>query len=89
MFSFISTNEDGDDVIDIANYMDIMQKVVWKTKEMSRKMEVSLDEKIRNAAGDIRKEIEELRKQKAKKTAEFTKTRGILLALLNKELPST
>lgn len=56
---------------------------------MSRKMEVSLDEKIRNAAGDIRKEIEELRKQKAKKTAEFTKTRGILLALLNKELPST
>ena len=88
MFSFISTNEDGDDVIDIANYMDIMQKVVWKTKEMSQKMEVSLDEKIRNAAGDIRKEIEELRKQKAKKSAEFTKTRRILLVLLNKELPS-
>ena len=55
---------------------------------MSRKLEVSLDEKIRSVAGDIRKEIEELRKQKAKKTAEFTKTRRILLALLNKELPS-
>ena len=55
-----------------------------KTKEMSKVMEVSLDEIIRNAAGVIRKQIEELSKQKArKKKAEFTKTRKILLALLN------
>ena len=38
-----------------------------KTKEMSKVMEVSLDEIIRNAAGVIRKQIEELSKQKARK----------------------
>ena len=79
MFSFISTNADGDDVIDIANCMDIMQKVVSKTKEMSRIMEVSLDAKIRNAAGDIRKEIEELRKRKAKNTRNSRKQEGYYL----------
>ena len=46
---------------------------------MSRIMEVSLDAKIRNAAGDIRKEIEELRKRKAKNTQNSRKQEGYYL----------
>ena len=46
---------------------------------MSRIMEVSLDAKIRNAAGDIRKEIEELRKRKAKNTRNSRKQEGYYL----------
>lgn len=79
MFSFISTNEDGDDVIDIANYMDIMQKVVWKTKEMSRKMEVSLDEKIRNAAGDSEKRLKNWGNRKLKNPRNSRKQEGYYL----------
>ena len=46
-----------------------------KTKEMLRVMEVSLDEIVRNAAGDIRKQIEELRKQKARKKGRIHKNK--------------
>ena len=53
---------------------------------MSRMMNVVVNDTNRNLATNIRQQIEELKRQKAKKKSAFIKARWAMLILLNEDL---
>ena len=53
---------------------------------MSRMMNVAVNDTNRNLATNIRQQIEELKRQKAKKKSAFIKARWAMLILLNEDL---
>ena len=65
-----------------------LEQVAGITEEMSRMMKTPVKSANNKAATDIRQQIEELKRQKARKKSAFTKARRAMLILLDEDLPS-
>ena len=65
-----------------------LDEVAGITDEMSKMMKTTVNGANNSAATDIRQQIEELKRQKARKKSAFTKTRRAMLILLDEDLPS-
>ena len=92
-----TNGDDNSDVVDqnavisrVPGVLDSiqLQQVAGLTKEMSRMMETTVNDTSSNVATNIRQQIEELKRQKARKKSGFTKARRAMLILLDKDLPS-
>ena len=65
-----------------------LQQVAGITEEMSRMMKTGVNDTSSNVATNIRQQIEELKRQKARKQSAFNKARITMLILLDEDLPS-
>ena len=92
-----TNGDDNSDVVDqnavisrVPGVLDSiqLQQVAGLTKEMSRMMKTTVNDTSSNVATNIRQQIEELKRQKARKKSGFTKARRAMLILLDKDLPS-
>ena len=64
-----------------------MEQVAGITEEMSKLMKTAVNVASNNTTTDIRQQVEELKRQKTRKSA-FTKARKAMLILLEEDLPS-
>ena len=64
------------------------QQVPGITGEVSRMMKTAVNDTSSNVATNIKQQIEELKRQKARKKSTFTKARRAMLILLDEDLPS-
>ena len=64
-----------------------LQEVAGITGEMSRMMKAAVIDTGSNAVTNIKQQIEELKKQKAREKSAFTKARRVMLILLDEDLP--
>ena len=92
-----TNGDDNSDVVDqnavisrVPGVLDSiqLQQVAGLTKEMSRMMETTVNDTSSNVATNIRQQIEELKRQKARKKSGFTKAQRAMLILLDEDLPS-
>ena len=92
-----TNGDDNSDVVDqyavisrVPGVLDSiqLQQVAGVTKEMSRMMKTTVNDTSTNVAANIRQQIEELKRQKARKKSGFTKARRAMLILLDEDLPS-
>ena len=65
-----------------------LQQVAEITGEMSRMMKIAVNDTSSNVATNIKQQIQELKRQKARKKSAFTKARRAMLILLDEDLPS-
>ena len=65
-----------------------LEQVAGITEEMSKMMKTAVNGSNNNAATDIRQQVEELKRQKARRKSAFTKARRAMLILLDEDLPS-
>ena len=64
------------------------QQVAGITGEMSRMMKIAVNDTSSNVATNIKQQIAELKRKKARKKSTFTKARRAMLILLDEDLPS-
>ena len=92
-----TNGDDNSDVVDqnavisrVPGVLDSiqLQQVAGLTKEMSRMMKTTVNDTSSNVATNIRQQIEELKRQKARKKSGFTKAQRAMLILLDEDLPS-
>ena len=92
-----TNGDDNSDVVDqnavisrVPGVLDSiqLQQVAGLTKEMSRMMKTTVNDTSSNVATNIRQQIEELKRQKARKKSRFTKAQRAMLILLDEDLPS-
>ena len=65
-----------------------LQQVAGITEKMTRMMKTAVNDSSSNVATYIRQQIEELKRQKARKKSEFIKARRSMLILLDEDLLS-
>ena len=65
-----------------------LHQVAGITGEMLRMMKTAVSDTSSNVATNIKQQIEELKRQKARKKSAFTKARRAMLILLDEDLPS-
>ena len=65
-----------------------LQQLAEITGEMSRMMKIAVNDTSSNVATNIKQQIQELKRQKARKKSAFTKARRAMLILLDEDLPS-
>ena len=65
-----------------------MQQAAGITEEMSRMMTAAVNATSSNVTTNIRQQVEELKRQKARKKSTFTKAKRAMLILLDEDLPS-
>ena len=65
-----------------------LQQVAGITEEMSWMMKTAVNGTSSNVATDIKQQVEELKRHKARKKSAFTKARGVMLILFYEDLPS-
>ena len=65
-----------------------LQQVAEITGEMLRMMKIAVNDTSSNVATNIKQQIQELKRQKARKKSAFTKARRAMLILLDEDLPS-
>ena len=65
-----------------------LQQVAGITEEMPRMMKTAINDTSSYVATNIKQQIEELKRQKARKKSSFTKARRAMLILLHEDLPS-
>ena len=65
-----------------------MEQVAGITEEMSKLMKTAVNGASNNTTTDIRQQVEELKRQKARRKSAFTKARRAMLILLDEDLPS-
>ena len=92
-----TNGDDNSDVVDqnavisrVPGVLDSiqLQQVAGLTKEMSRMMKTTVNDTSSNVATNIRQQIEELKRQKARKKSGFTKAQRAMLISLDEDLPS-
>ena len=65
-----------------------LQQVAGITEEMSEMIKTTVNDTRSSVATNIKQQIQELKRQKARKKSAFTKARRAMLMLLDEDLPS-
>ena len=65
-----------------------LEQVAGITKEMSKMMKTAVNGANNNEPTDIRQQVEELKRHKARRKSAFTKAKRAMLVLLDEDLPS-